>query len=89
MEFTCELDEYAQLVKDLKESGIVKDHRHLVKTYKNSFIGREAVDWLVKSKGVGRDCNISIANIFIFLIGVKSDVILIDMKSIQSVSFFN
>ena len=53
--FTCELDEYAQLVKDFKESGLIKDRRKgLIHNYKNSFIGREAVDWLVSSKKVGK-----------------------------------
>ena len=53
--FTCELDEYAQLVKDFKESGLIKDHRKgLLHNYKNSFIGKDAVDWLVSSKKVGK-----------------------------------
>ena len=53
--FSCELDEYAKLVKDLKESGIVKDHRQGLRSHKNSFVGREAVDWLVKAKNVGKN----------------------------------
>jgi len=52
---TCELDEYAQLVKDFKASGLIKDRRKgLIHNYKNSFIGKEAVDWLVSSKKVER-----------------------------------
>lgn len=55
IDFTCELDEYAQLVKDFKESGLIKDRRKgLIHNYKNSFLGREAVDWLVSSKKVGK-----------------------------------
>ena len=54
IDFTCELDEYAQLVKDFKTSGIIKDHRKGLHNYKNSFVGREAVDWLVSSKKVGK-----------------------------------
>jgi len=53
MEFHCELDEYAELTKELKDSGIVRDHKKNLKTYKNSFIGKEAVDWLVKYKNLG------------------------------------
>ncbi|KAL9968655.1 hypothetical protein ACROYT_G020770 [Oculina patagonica] len=56
IDFTCELDEYAQLVKDFKASGLIKDHRKgLIHNYKNSFIGKEAVDWLVSSKKVGKE----------------------------------
>ena len=54
IDFTCELDEYAQLVFDFKESGLIKDHRKGLKNYKNSFVGKEAVDWLVSSKRVGK-----------------------------------
>ena len=52
-EFTCELDEYAFLKKELQESGIVKDLRSGLKSYKNSFHGKEAVDFLVKTKNLG------------------------------------
>ena len=55
IDFTCELDEYAQLVKDFKESGLIKDHRKgFIHNYKNSFIGKEAVDWLMLSKKIGK-----------------------------------
>ena len=53
-EFTCELDECALLVRDLKSSGLIKDHRGGILTkHKNSFIGKEFVDWIVKTKQVG------------------------------------
>lgn len=51
----CELDEYAQLVKELRESGIIKDHRVFLKNHKNSFSGKEFVDWVVKTKELPRD----------------------------------
>lgn len=55
IDFTCELDEYAQLVKDFKAGGLIKDHRKgLIHNYKNSFVGKEAVDWLVSKKKVGK-----------------------------------
>ena len=54
IDFTCELDEYAQLVKDVKDSGIIKDHRKGIRFHKNSFIGKELVDWLMLSKRVGK-----------------------------------
>ena len=53
-EFHCELDEYAELTKELRDSGIVADHKRNLKTYKNSFVGKEAVDWLVKYKNLGK-----------------------------------
>lgn len=56
IDFTCELDEYAQLVQEFKESGLIKDRRKgLIHNYKNSFVGKEAVDWLVKTKKIGRE----------------------------------
>ncbi|XP_057314242.1 uncharacterized protein LOC130655492 isoform X2 [Hydractinia symbiolongicarpus] len=58
-DFQCELDEYGELVKELRDSGIVKEHKRNLKTYKNSFIGKEAVDWLVKNKDLDRDAAIS------------------------------
>ena len=55
IDFTCELDEYAQLVNDFKGSGLIKDRRKgFIHNYKNSFVGKEAVDWLVSSKKVGK-----------------------------------
>ena len=53
-DFTCELDEYAFLKKELQESGIIKDIRSGLKTYKNSFYGRDAVSFLVQAKNLGR-----------------------------------
>ncbi|XP_054767788.2 uncharacterized protein LOC129275039 isoform X1 [Lytechinus pictus] len=50
MEFTCELDEYAVLIRELKTSGIIKDHRKGLSTYKNTFQAREFVDWIVKAR---------------------------------------
>ncbi|CAH3035075.1 unnamed protein product [Pocillopora meandrina] len=56
IDFTCELDEYAQLVQEFKESGLIKDRRKgLIHNYKNSFVGKEAVDWLVKTKKIGKE----------------------------------
>jgi len=53
-DFHCELDEYGELVKELRESGLVKDRKKGLKTYKNSFVGKEVVDWLVKAKSLER-----------------------------------
>lgn len=52
--FTCEPDEYVKLVTDLKESGIIKDHRQGLTVHKNSFMGKDFVEWLVKAKGIGK-----------------------------------
>jgi len=53
-DFTCELDEYAYLKKELQESGIVKDIRHGLKTHKNAFHGKDAVSFLVETKNLER-----------------------------------
>lgn len=51
----CEPDEYAALVKELRSSGIIKDHRVFLVSHKNSFSGKEFVDWVVKTKELDRD----------------------------------
>ena len=55
VEFTCELDEYAELVEELQESGLVRDHKKGIKTYKNSFVGKDVVDWLLENKDIDRE----------------------------------
>ena len=50
----CEPDEYSELVKALRKSGIIKDHRSGLRTYKNSFKGKDFVDWVVKTKELGK-----------------------------------
>lgn len=52
-DFSCEPDEYAILVKNLRESGLIKDHRRLLSVHKNTFVGKEFVDWIVETKGLG------------------------------------
>ncbi|XP_065843089.1 uncharacterized protein [Oscarella lobularis] len=47
----CEPDEYAHLVREIKQSGLVKDHKYHLRTYKNCFVGRELVNWLMKRRG--------------------------------------
>lgn len=53
-DFTCEPDEYAVLVKNLRASGLIKDHRRFLLVQKNTFVGKEFVDWIVKTKGLDR-----------------------------------
>ena len=53
-DFQCEPDEYALLVADLKKSGIIKDHKKLFSTVKNSFTGKAFVSWVMKEKGLGK-----------------------------------
>lgn len=53
-DFACEPDEYAVLVKNLRASGLIKDHRRLLLVHKNTFVGKEFVDWIVKTKGLGK-----------------------------------
>ncbi|XP_038057106.1 uncharacterized protein LOC119728784 isoform X2 [Patiria miniata] len=63
--FTCELDDCALLVKDLKESGLISDNRKGLKVYKDSFVGREFVDWIVNTKGVERERAVEIGQALI------------------------
>ncbi|XP_071960579.1 uncharacterized protein [Antedon mediterranea] len=54
IDLTCERDEYAQLVYELRLSGLITDRRKGLHTYKHTFVGKEFVDWVVKTKGVDR-----------------------------------
>ncbi|XP_077981062.1 uncharacterized protein LOC144436208 [Glandiceps talaboti] len=54
LDFTCELDEYALLIRDLKSSGLIKDHGSYFNRKKKAFVGAEFIDWLVKTKQVDR-----------------------------------
>ncbi|XP_070191162.1 uncharacterized protein [Littorina saxatilis] len=53
-EFSCTADEYSELVKELKNSGLIKDHRKILTSYKKSFSGKDFVDWVVNTKGIER-----------------------------------
>ncbi|XP_062506238.1 uncharacterized protein LOC134182807 [Corticium candelabrum] len=53
-ELSCEPDEYALLVREVKNSRLVKDHRYHLRSYKSCFVGQELVDWLVKNKNMNR-----------------------------------
>jgi hypothetical protein len=54
-DLVCELDEYSQLVHELKKSGIIRDHSRMfgLMTVKKSFTGKDFVDWVVFTKGLG------------------------------------
>lgn len=58
-EFMCERDELADMVEDLKHSGVIDSHRRGLTVYKKSFSGDQLLDWLQKEKGMARDeaCN--------------------------------
>lgn len=47
-----ELDEYAELVREIRQSGLIGDHRYHLRTYKNCLVGSELVDWMVASKNM-------------------------------------
>ncbi|XP_033738252.1 LOW QUALITY PROTEIN: uncharacterized protein LOC117325864 [Pecten maximus] len=80
-DFTCEPDEYAKLVQDLKASGLIKDHSKILTTYKRSFVGREFVDWVVKTKGLDRNVAVDMGQALIdkhFGHNVKSEEVFQD-----------
>lgn len=62
----CEPDEYSQIVSELREkSGIVGNHRKGVCSLKNSFVGREAVDWLMKHKHIDRPAAVDMCKLLV------------------------
>lgn len=48
----CTPDELAAIIRDLRDSsGLISNHSHHLITYRNCFIGKDLVTWLVKYKG--------------------------------------
>ena len=47
-DFTREPDEYAIIVKNFKESGIIKNNRSGLRSIKKSFSGKQFVDWAIE-----------------------------------------
>ena len=58
-EFVCELDEYAAVVRDMKNAKLIGDNRIGILNYKNSFKGEQLIKWLVKEKGLGKTTKIT------------------------------
>ena len=49
----CTPDELAVVCRDIQESSkLVRSHIYHLVIYKNSFVGRELVNWLVSSKSM-------------------------------------
>lgn len=69
--FTCELDEYAKLVQELKSTGIIKDHSSLLKSQKKTFKGKEAVDWLSNTKELRKLANLLRFSYYSVILGFK------------------
>ncbi|CAN9497885.1 unnamed protein product [Ophioblennius macclurei] len=53
-EFSCEKDELASLVQDIKHGNVIGSQRKGLTLYKKSFSGSHLVDWLQKEKGMDR-----------------------------------
>lgn len=52
----CTPDELASLCKEIQDSPLVKTHTYHLISYKNSFVGKELVEWLVRRKSMS-ECN--------------------------------
>ena len=48
----CTPDELAALCKEIQDSSLVKTHTYHLISYKNSFVGRELVEWLMHRKSM-------------------------------------
>ena len=63
----CTPDELAALVREIRDSsGLIGSHTYHLVNYKNTFVGRELVDWLIKTKGYKSKYNIK--NVYGWLI---------------------
>ena len=57
---SCTPDELAALCQEIQEkTNLVKKHTYHLIAYKNCFVGRELVDWLVKEKKMGKSVCLS------------------------------
>ena len=54
LDVVCEPDEYARLVEDVKKSGIIRNNRRGLKSYKNTFSGNDFVTWYSNTTGKGK-----------------------------------
>jgi GrxC family glutaredoxin len=48
----CTPDELAALVREIQDSSLVKTHTYHLRGYKNTFVARNFVSWLVENKGL-------------------------------------
>ena len=49
----CVPDEYAAIAREIRSSsGLIGNHSYHLKVYKNCFIGKELVQWLMKTKNI-------------------------------------
>ena len=46
----CTPDELAALVREIQDSGIIGNHTYHLVQYKNCFVGKDLVTWLMKKK---------------------------------------
>ncbi len=54
----CTPDELAALIREMRDSsGLIRAHTYHLVTYKNCFIGKDFVTWLVEKKGLSCKCN--------------------------------
>ena len=48
----CTPDELAALVREIRDnSALIGTHTYRLVSYKNTFVGRQLVDWLIAKKG--------------------------------------
>ena len=55
----CTPDELASLVREIQDSKLVKTHKYHFVGYKNTFVGRDLVTWLVEEKRYSCECTCS------------------------------
>ncbi|KAJ8399622.1 hypothetical protein AAFF_G00410330 [Aldrovandia affinis] len=53
-EIKCERDEFADMVAEFKQCGVIGSHMKGLRVCRNSFAGVQLVDWLEREKGLDR-----------------------------------
>ncbi|XP_051564484.1 uncharacterized protein LOC127447042 isoform X3 [Myxocyprinus asiaticus] len=89
-EFKCERDAYADMIEELKRSGVIGSHRRGLRVYRNSFTGTELVDWLCKEKGVACDLSEALRNQILKLYSdhLSKDGKTVDYKAMSQSLYF-
>ncbi|XP_035250469.1 uncharacterized protein zgc:152951 isoform X4 [Anguilla anguilla] len=86
----CERDDFADMVAEFKECGVIGNHRKGLKMYKNSFTGVQLLDWLEREKGLAAELSEILRNMMLRLYSdhLSADGKTVDYKAMsQSPSF--
>ncbi|XP_051870440.1 uncharacterized protein LOC127569679 [Pristis pectinata] len=85
-ESVSKIDEYADLIMDFKESGIIGSNWICLRLYQNTFTGKKLVNWLVDNKKIASRHSEIMQDLIVKLFSehITSDGKLVDYKSMAA-----